>query len=108
MKIKGGEKMLRNKKAQSILEYVVILAVIVAAIIYVAKNVVENKAKDLYGEKGAGKVIVDATTELADKNLISKGNSGQGIINPGIPYIDPDSLQPNIPNIPNVDIDENQ
>jgi Flp pilus assembly pilin Flp len=48
---RGGEKMLKKIRGQSTLEYVIILAAVVGAIIMVA-NALKPKIQDTYGDLG--------------------------------------------------------
>jgi len=45
----GGEKMLKNRKGQSILEYVIVFTAIIAAIIVFAYNVLKPKVGSSLG-----------------------------------------------------------
>jgi len=54
-----------GKKAQSILEYVIILAAIVAAIIYGARTFIQPATQDIF--KRSGMVIDTKSIEFLDK-----------------------------------------
>lgn len=54
----------RNKKGQSTLEYIIILTVLIAALLYVMRNVVFQQDET----KGLGKLFGAAANKIADES----------------------------------------
>lgn len=67
---------LKARKGQSILEYVLLLAVVLLAVIYGANNIIKEKAKKNMDTAGA--ILDKADTELRTSTGTTASDTGTG------------------------------